>query len=176
MSRDVKLLTRVYVSQFLLSVLRTGFDSAIFARRPIRHNGGNEDPKVKFTCIVLTHYHKAWNGTREEVKKKASSQRIRYIALSSFILHQVHNNVHFNKLTKTQFLIFLQGHTDYLSLRWGPGWCINCRACVLDMGNGSLQIHFHIFYTLLVKGRANLHLWMTWNFQITQSACLWIVE
>lgn len=55
----VKLLTGVYVLQFLLLVLRTGFDSAIFVCRPIRHNGGNEDPKVKFTCIVLPHYHKA---------------------------------------------------------------------------------------------------------------------
>lgn len=36
-----------------------------------------------------------------------------------------------NKLTKAQFGIFLQGHTDYLSLRWGSGWSIYCKVYIL---------------------------------------------
>lgn len=48
----------VFSSQLKVRLL-TGFDTSISVRRPIRHNGGNEDPKVKFTCIVLSHDHKA---------------------------------------------------------------------------------------------------------------------
>lgn len=52
----------------LLLPLLTGFDSSISVCRSIRHNGSNKDPKVEFTCIVLSHYYKAWNRTREEDK------------------------------------------------------------------------------------------------------------
>jgi len=43
----------------MVLVLCTRFDSSILVRRPVRHNGGNEDPKVKFTCVVLADYHEA---------------------------------------------------------------------------------------------------------------------
>lgn len=50
----------VFVSGcYLMWLQHTRFDSSIFVCRPIRHNGSNEDPKIKFTSIVFPHYYKA---------------------------------------------------------------------------------------------------------------------
>lgn len=122
--------------------LPTRSNASIFVRRPIRHNGSDEDPKVKFTCVVLAHYHKAWNSTRDEVLNNNTSgtQLVNFTSSSQ-------KKCSSKKLTIAKFGIFLEDDKDYLSLRWGPGRGVNCKAHVFYMV--IKQLYTFIFDTLL---------------------------
>lgn len=80
MLRCIQIVSQCLFFQFPLP--RTRFDSSISVRRSFGDNGSNEDPKVKFTCIVLSNNHKAWKGTREEVRTKAVTRLINFTSSS----------------------------------------------------------------------------------------------
>lgn len=102
----------------------TRFDVAVSICRAIGNDGGDENPEVQFTRVVLPNYNKAWKANGSLFLRKDNTH------------HQLYEACHLIILTKAQFLIFPQCHTHNLSLWWTPSWCIK-GTCCFDMGERS---------------------------------------
>lgn len=54
----------------------TRFDASVFVRRSIGNDGGDENPEVQLTGVVLAHYHKAWNADSGKISHSRNWSRL----------------------------------------------------------------------------------------------------